>query len=644
MAFWTPTNLRDVGYITANLGERDRSLALNQCLQYLPDALKQEADFTRQELELRNQLNDGPYSFSNVRDLRSRNNQVQNDPTATPEQKAAALTAYEDAQAQRDSLSATYQQVNNNLVRSSEYVISLQEGINNLKSLGAIPTSDATPIGNAEQAYPQQVVEGVSAPITVVTTTPTLTGEPVSSPATFNEFSTDRQLSTDITTPINDFATDVQTQQEIIASDDAGANAAAGGGEDVPVDGVQLNFLTPAADDENLINPDDLDNNADENQDPNLIALEAADNDEIQSNEDITNLSQIRSDIDDQDDLETVSANDNTTSEFDELEKFDYPEPVENNNDTTTLGTTEGEIDEGNLVNDQIESTNPSSRSTNVSGATASTINQADLQYGINFSALKDWRVRLKLAPGSDYFYNASAADRGILAPLNETKGVIFPYTPNIVVNYVANYDTSLPTHSNYKIVQYQSSAVDSVSITCDFTAQDTKEANYLLAVIHFLRSVTKMFYGQDQSPKRGTPPPLCYLEGLGNFQFDNHPLVVQSFNYNLPNDVDYIRAMPATGQAGANVNNSGQAAAGNSTDRLSGTGASVGGVSNGASFSTPPTGQALEPTYVPTKMQIQINCMPVVSRKDISDTFSLKDYAKGILLQGSKRAGGGIW
>ena len=458
--------------------------------------------------------------------------------------------------------------------------------------------------------------------------------------APLNEFSTDRQLSTDITTPINDFATDVQTQNEIVANDDAGVTA--GGGEDIPADQIPTNILGPAVDDENLLNPDDLENSADETQDPNLTALEAADDDEIQSNEDITNLSQIRSDIDDQDDLETVSANDNTTSEFDELEQFDYPEPVESTE--TTLGTTEGETDEGNLVNEQVESANPSSRSTNVSGATASTRNQADLQYGINFSALKDWRVKLKLAPGSNYFYNASAADRGILAPLNETKGVIFPYTPNIVVNYVANYDTSLPSHSNYKIVQYQSSAVDSVSITCDFTAQDTKEANYLLAVIHFLRSVTKMFYGQDQNPKRGTPPPLCYLEGLGNFQFDNHPLVVQSFNYSLPNDVDYIRAMPATGQAGANVNNSGQAAAGNSTDRLSGTGASVGGVSNGATFSTPATGQALEPTYVPTKMQIQINCMPVVSRKDISDTFSLKDYAKGTLLQGSKRAGGGIW
>lgn len=642
MAFWTPTNLRDVGYIVANLSDRDRSLALNQCLQYLPDALKQEADFTRQELELRNQLNDGPYSFRNVRDLRSRNNQVQNDPTATPEQKAAALTAYEDAQAQRDSLNVTYQQVNNNLVRSSEYVISLQEGINNLKSLGAIPTSDATPIGNTEQAYPQQVVEGVSAPITVVTTTPTLTSEPVSSSATFNEFSTDRQLSTNITTPINDFATDVQTQQEIVASDDAGTNAAAaGGGEDVPVDRVELNFLTPAADDENEINPDEFDTTV--ALDPNLTVLEDADNDEIQSNEDITNLAQLRSDIDDQDDLELVNSTTNTTSEFDELEQFDYPEPVESTE--TTLGTTEGETDEGNVVNEQVESTNTSSRSTNVSGATASTRNQADLQYGINFSALKDWRVKLKLAPDSNYFYNAtSAADRGILAPLNETKGVIFPYTPNIVVNYVANYDTSLPSHSNYKIVQYQSSAVDNVSITCDFTAQDTKEANYLLAVIHFLRSVTKMFYGQDQNPKRGTPPPLCYLEGLGSFQFDMHPLVVQSFNYSLPNDVDYIRAMPATAPPGSNVNNSGQSSSGNSTDRLSGTGAAPGAVSNNPNFSTTTNGQTLEPTYIPTKMQIQINCMPVVSRKDISDTFSLKDYAKGTLLQGSKRAGGGIW
>ena len=42
--------------------------------------------------------------------------------------------------------------------------------------------------------------------------------------------------------------------------------------------------------------------------------------------------------------------------------------------------------------------------------------------------------------------------------------------------------------------------------------------------------------------------------------------------------------------------------------------------------------------------MQIVITCIPIVTRNDISNSFSLRDYATGALLQGSKRNGGGMW
>jgi len=134
-----------------------------------------------------------------------------------------------------------------------------------------------------------------------------------------------------------------------------------------------------------------------------------------------------------------------------------------------------------------------------------------------NQQSTADWRVRLSLADDQNYLYNLKP-DPGILAPLKATNGVIFPYVPSVSVSYIASYDPTDVTHSNYKIYSYRQSSVESISLTCDFTAQDTNEANYLLAVIHFFRSVTKMFYGRDQNPKPGTPPPLCYLTGLGAF------------------------------------------------------------------------------------------------------------------------------
>lgn len=275
-----------------------------------------------------------------------------------------------------------------------------------------------------------------------------------------------------------------------------------------------------------------------------------------------------------------------------------------------------------------------------IQGATDSARAQADLQDATNFGLLEDWRVRLKLAPSANYLYRQPGY-KGILEPLIATDGVIFPYTPAISVNYSATYDSTSLTHNNYKVYQYQTSSVDQIQITCDFTAQDTFEANYVLAVIHFFRTVTKMFYGKDQDPKPGTPPPLCYLIGLGNFQFNEHPIVITAFQYSLPTDVDYIRASAPTVAPGVNQGSSGTSKA----FRLQGTGVVPGGNTPPAQFqnSTKPTG-TIEPTYVPTKIQITISALPIVSRKDISDNFSLKRYATGELLQGGKRTTGGIW
>ena len=258
----------------------------------------------------------------------------------------------------------------------------------------------------------------------------------------------------------------------------------------------------------------------------------------------------------------------------------------------------------------------------------------ATAQDNANFEAFEDWRVRLTLANDAQYLYRAQ--EPGILAPLATTDGVVFPYTPIIAVNYAANYEPTTITHSNYKIFQYSSSSVDSISITCDFTAQDTYEANYMLAVIHFFRSMTKMFYGQDEFPRNGTPPPLCFLFGLGGFQFEAHPLAITGFSYNLPNDVDYIRTtttITSTARYGSL--------------QVSGNGrlpreVLPGGIAAPAQFDN--DGEGFTPSYVPTKIQLAISCIPVMSRNAISNRFSLRDYATGKLLQGTKNPGGGIW
>lgn len=276
--------------------------------------------------------------------------------------------------------------------------------------------------------------------------------------------------------------------------------------------------------------------------------------------------------------------------------------------------------------------------------------NNSNQSPAVKFQKAADWRVRISLAPSATYLYkDPKISNKDILYPLQSTNGVIFPYLPTVQLNYTANYDATEPTHSNYKIFSYRNSAVSDIQITGDFTAQNVSEAIYLRAVIHFFRSAAKMFYGQDQAPKAGTPPPLLYLSGFGEYQFDNHPMVISSFNYSLPNDVDYIMAGSVSGgiRQSNNQNLSPPATSTNpfltQFNRLVGSRLEKGALNRPPEFRTVITG---ETTRIPTKIQIQLTFHPIVTRRTISNKFSLRDYATGKLLQGSTNAGfgGGVW
>ena len=248
-----------------------------------------------------------------------------------------------------------------------------------------------------------------------------------------------------------------------------------------------------------------------------------------------------------------------------------------------------------------------------------------------------DWRFRIGLLPGSVDLYKSG--DAGILEPLIATNGVIFPYTPSIQMTYMADYQSTAPTHSNFPSRFYSSSEVRDVQINGTFTAQSTAEADYMMAAIHFFRSATKMFYGQDANA--GQPPPLVQCTGLGPHQFNGHKAVIQQFNYTLPEDVDYVRTS-AGGVTTKSVNQirarreSGADQFGifgiaGRIGRLLGIGANRGAMPNtltqrSASSSLAKAGAS----YVPTKMEFSLTLLPVVSRQEQTANYSTLGYANG--------------
>jgi hypothetical protein len=121
----------------------------------------------------------------------------------------------------------------------------------------------------------------------------------------------------------------------------------------------------------------------------------------------------------------------------------------------------------------------------------------------------------------------------------------------------------------------------------------------------------------------------------MGSYQFSGQPLAISSFSYNLPNNVDYI----TTSVGGSNPST---AAATNPPDRTAGTGVAPGGVPLPPQFT--PIAEPNTISWVPSKIQLQIGCVPMLSRNQVSNEFSFEKYATGELLNGVSKLPGAFW
>ena len=222
----------------------------------------------------------------------------------------------------------------------------------------------------------------------------------------------------------------------------------------------------------------------------------------------------------------------------------------------------------------------------------------SDLQFNPKVQATwaegnKDWRVRLSLPSGDAY------SSSPLLSPLYEAglNALIFPYTPTVTMTHTANYNSLDVTHSNYPFLSYQNSKVEQITITGTFYCETGVDAAYWVAAVHYLRSVTKMAFG-DSGGDTGQPPPVVKLNGYGDYVFNNLPVVVKSFTLDLPNDVDYIQARV------------------DATEGL-------------------PEPDQIKTAYAPAKSTITVVLLPVYSRTQ-QRQFNLNDFVTGEYVLGT--------
>ena len=147
-----------------------------------------------------------------------------------------------------------------------------------------------------------------------------------------------------------------------------------------------------------------------------------------------------------------------------------------------------------------------------------------------------DWRAKLTLGPGARGLLSGP-----VMAPLTGAGGIIFPYTPTVFLQHSAAYGSTGLTHTNYDHPAFESHMIAEIMVTGEFTANSKAEADYMRACLHFLRSVSKMYFGQDSQPIAGTPPPIMRLNTHGDHILKNVPVVITAFTMELGSQVDYI-------------------------------------------------------------------------------------------------------
>lgn len=117
-------------------------------------------------------------------------------------------------------------------------------------------------------------------------------------------------------------------------------------------------------------------------------------------------------------------------------------------------------------------------------------------------------------------------------------KSIVWPSTPKIAQTIEVNYSTWELQHTNYQPSAFGNRSTPVVTISGPWFSRNVEEAKNTLDAIHLLRSATSMYYGREDS-KKGTPPPIGRLTAHGIY--NNTPVVVKTFQYDYPNDVDYV-------------------------------------------------------------------------------------------------------
>jgi hypothetical protein len=143
-----------------------------------------------------------------------------------------------------------------------------------------------------------------------------------------------------------------------------------------------------------------------------------------------------------------------------------------------------------------------------------------------------------------------------IQSVLNPNDRIIFKVTPTIDETRSANYDSFSPPQHPGAMQMYKSTTARTINVNGKFLSRTTSEADETLHMLNTIRSWVMPYYGKtaDDSTYNvinkialGTPPDILKISAYGSGNLKDVPVVLQTYNWTYPEDVDYIFATDPT-------------------------------------------------------------------------------------------------
>ena len=124
-------------------------------------------------------------------------------------------------------------------------------------------------------------------------------------------------------------------------------------------------------------------------------------------------------------------------------------------------------------------------------------------------------------------------------------KTVQFPYTPTISVITQTGYSSYDLAHSNYQQRAFEMASNTEFNMAAPIIIRSEEEARAVLMMGQYFRGALKMNFGKRET-NPGLPPPVLrfYAHGI----YENVPILIRDFTWNLDQDVDYI-TLEGTGE-----------------------------------------------------------------------------------------------